>query len=535
MPGLAEVFDRIGAFLEHRLPLMHAGGVALAVTDSDEILGVVIRGFADARSGAPVRPKTRFQIGSISKSFAAIVALQEVEAGRLDLHAPITDTLPWVEIPQPFGPITMHHLLSHTAGLATGLEDTLEGTGAAWNLRRLTPGFAPGERFWYSNDGYKLVGVMLEHVAGQPIHELIRERILSPLGMTSTTAAITNDSRADQATGYTTMFDDRPPHREHPLVEARWIVGNTADGSIVSNVIDMSAYVRMLMNRGRGVLSPGAFATLTTPVIRGELEGFSYAYGLNVSDDRRIVRHSGGMPGFTALMVCDMEAGLGCTVLVNGSGDRSEPATFALDAVAAALASNPLPEVTTPPDPTVTTDAAGYAGAYRGDRELTLAAEGERLVLREGEIEVVLEREEGDSFLVPHPDLGRFHLRFGRDAQGRVVEAFHGGDWFGGEGYAGPEPPQAPAGWQEFTGHYRGPGLWEPTFRIVVRSGQLLKISPNAETEETELTLVPLADGSFRVGAEGWRPDRLSFDAIVEGKAQRALYNGVAWHRTFEP
>ena len=222
MPGLAEAFDRIGAFLEQRLPLMHAAGVALAVTDRNEILGVVVRGFADAGSGTPVRPETRFQIGSISKSFAAIVALQESDAGRLDLHAPITDILPWLEISQPFGRIAMHHLLSHTSGLATGLEDTLEGMGASWNLRRLAPGFAPGERFWYSNDGYKLVGVLLEHVAGQPIQELIRERILSPLGMTSTIAAITNDSRADQATGYTTMFDDRPPQREHPLVEARW-------------------------------------------------------------------------------------------------------------------------------------------------------------------------------------------------------------------------------------------------------------------------------------------------------------------------
>ncbi len=536
MPGLAGAFDRIGAFLEHRLPLMHAAGVALAVTDREEILGVVVRGLADAGSGTRVRPETRFQIGSISKSFAAIVAVQEAEAGRLDLWAPVTGIVPWVEIPQPFGPITMHHLLSHTSGLATGLEDVLEGTGAVWNLRRLAPGFPPGERFWYSNDGYKVVGVALEHVTGRPIHELLHDRLLAPLGMTSSAAAITNEVRADQATGYTTMYDDRPPHRQHPLVEARWIVGNTADGSIVSNVIDMSAYARLLLARCGGFLSEDSFRTLTTPVIGAGLEGFSYALGLYVSDDGRVIRHSGGMPGFTALLVCDLDAGLGCTILVNGSGDRDDLGAFALRSVGAALRGEPLPDVSRPPDPSITADAEAYAGVYRGDgREIQIAAYGDRLVLREEAVEVTLERAEGDLFLVPHPGLDRFHLRFGRDANGRPVEVLHGGDRLLGEGHPDPRTRPAPPEWEAYTGHYRGPGLWEPSFRVVLRAGELLKISSNAETEETELRLVPLTDGSFRVGADEWRPDRLRFDALVEGKAHRALYNGVAWHRTFEP
>ena len=69
-------------------------------------------------------------IGSISKSFAAIVALQEVEAGRLDLHVSVNELLPWLELPEPFGPITMHHLLTHTSGLAAGTEDAPTGLGS---------------------------------------------------------------------------------------------------------------------------------------------------------------------------------------------------------------------------------------------------------------------------------------------------------------------------------------------------------------------------------------------------------------------
>jgi D-alanyl-D-alanine carboxypeptidase len=535
VPGLAEAFERIGAFLEHRLPLMNAAGAALAVTDREQLLGVVVRGFADASSGSPVRPQTRFQIGSISKSFAAVVVLQEVAAGRLDLHAPVTELLPWVELPQPFGPITMHHLLSHTSGLGTGIEEVLEAPSAVWNLRHLSPGFPPGERFLYSNDAYKLVGLVLESVSGQPVHELLTDRLLGPLGMAHSTAAITNDVRLDQAIGYRTLYDDRPPHREHPLVEAQWILGNTADGCIVSDVIDMGAYARLLLNRGEGMLSSESFETLTRPVIDAAFEGYSYAYGLFVSPDGTRVWHSGGMPGFTALMDLDLPSGLGCVVLLNGEGDRRAVDEYALEAVAAALRGDPLPEVTHPPDPASTANAADYVGTFRGDgRQVAVEATGDRLVLREDAQEVVLERVQGDAFLVPHPELGRYRLSFGRNDEGKVVEAVHGPDWLRGDGFVGPEPPVAPEQWRAFTGHYRGHALWEPSFRILLRKGKLLKSSPNAETGEYELELVPLDDGSFRVGAEEWRPDRIRFEDVAHGKALRAVYDGTSWYRTFE-
>ncbi len=99
MPGLSEAFERIGTALEHHVANSHAAGAALAVTDAEEILGVAVRGVADAAAGTAVRPETRFQIGSISKSFAAIVTLQEAEAGHLDLHESVNAILPWLRSP----------------------------------------------------------------------------------------------------------------------------------------------------------------------------------------------------------------------------------------------------------------------------------------------------------------------------------------------------------------------------------------------------------------------------------------------------
>jgi CubicO group peptidase (beta-lactamase class C family) len=257
--GLAAAFDRIGTALEHHLPVTHAAGAVLAVTDRDEILGVVVRGFADATAGTPVRPETRFQIGSISKSFAAILVLQQVASGRLDLDASINELLPWLELPEPFGPITLHHLLSHTSGLMTGVEHGPWGMVDALRAQEHPPTFAPGERFSYSNLGYKLVGHVLERVTGRRVDQLLHERILGPLGMSRSVGAILEEDRADAAVGYEPLLTDRPAHLQSQLAPAVWQVSNTADGSIVSTVGDLCAYARMVLARGGDLLDEAAF------------------------------------------------------------------------------------------------------------------------------------------------------------------------------------------------------------------------------------------------------------------------------------
>src|SRR5687768_18605180 len=120
MGGLQEAFERVGTSLEHHLMASHAAGAALAVTDGEEILGVVVRGMADVASAAPVRPETRFQIGSISKSFAAIVAMQEVDGGGLDLHVSVNELLPWLVFPGPSGRTRLLTPLPTPAGLPPG-------------------------------------------------------------------------------------------------------------------------------------------------------------------------------------------------------------------------------------------------------------------------------------------------------------------------------------------------------------------------------------------------------------------------------
>jgi CubicO group peptidase (beta-lactamase class C family) len=539
MPGLSEAFERVGAFLEQRLPLTHAAGAALAVTDRDETLGVVVRGFADAASGAPVRPETRFQIGSISKSFAAVVAMQEWRAGRLDLDASVNDLVPWLRLPEPYGPITPHHLMTHSAGLIIGSEEAPSALGAVAILRRQRIGFSPGERFWYSNDGWKLLGLVLEALAGVRIDELLRERVLEPLGMASSTAAITNEARTNAATGYRTLFDDRPPRVSHPLVPAEWMPFNTADGSIVSNALDMSAYARMLLAGGAPLLDPDGFARLTDPVMRDEdWPSFRYAYGLWVGeeDGRRRIWHSGGMLGFTALLVTEPDEGLGCVMLLNGSGGRREVVRFALEAVRAAIGGRDLPDATAPSPLERIANADEYAAEYRTEgRSVVIERSGEGLAFVEGARRARLQRitDVVDSFLVDDEALDRWPVRFGRDGRGVVVELVHGDDWLVNDAWNGEEPPTHPPEWTAFPGLYRRANPWSSTVRVALRKGRLA-VEWNDDVEEVLDELVPLEDGSFHVGDDLWKPQWVRFDDVVQGRASRLTLNGGIYYRSFE-
>jgi CubicO group peptidase (beta-lactamase class C family) len=543
--GLAEAFERIGSFLEHRMPLLHAPGAALAVTDREETLGVVVRGFADVAAGVPVRPETRFEIGSISKSFAAIIAMQEVEAGRLDLHAPISQLLPWLELDQPFGPITPHHLLTHSSGLAIGTEESPTGPGAMWILQRVPPTFAPGERFHYSNDGYKLVGAILERVTGTSMPDLLRERIFEPLGMRATEGRIANLTRRDLAVGYAPIHDDRPAHRRHELVPARWTVSDTADGAIVSNVLDMAAYARLLLGRGTmpdgtEVLSEDAFARFVEPRIDEPVEEREvpgrYAYGISVGAraDRAILTHSGGMVGYTALLMVQPDDGLGCVMLLNGYGDRVRTVGYALDAITAAVGGEELPAVTHLDDPATIEDGDGYAASYRAaNRDVRVETRDGGLVLVDGDIEAPLEREPlvnaryHDRFLVVDDRLDRHALEFHRDGGGRVVAAAHGPTLLTRDGEEGSWEAVDADG---IAGLYRSNDPWEPVLRVYGRGGRRFVWSSSGD-EEWELS--ELGDGWLAAG-DAALPRRMRFHGDVDGRALVLELNGGRWYRSNE-
>ena len=539
MAELDAALGRISTFLEASLPsFLDAPGAVLGLTDRERLFGVLPVGKADAFTGAPVAEETRFEIGSISKSFAALIALQEVERGTLDLHAPVTEYVPWFRVRSEYGPITTHHLLTHTSGLIMGMDFADDATPAVESLARTSTGFAPGERFFYSNDGYKLVGLILERVTGTSIRELLRERVFDPIGMRRTDPAITFESRKDVATGHQRISEDRPPHRGMPLVQAPPIVSTTADGSIISTAGDMAAYARMLLNRGRTddgarLLSEASFERFTTPVIEvPDTPGMSYAYGLDALevDGHAFLRHSGGMVGYYALLECDLDAGVGAIMLVNGLADREPIVRFALKVLRSVKERGALPDLPPAPDPYAVTFADGVAGRYRSrEREITLRADGGRLLLTADGSEVAVEPDPDapETFAVPLPSMDRFPLALER-ADGSVQALLHGPDRFVREGMEETTAPETPAAWDPLTGLYRAYNPWFPAFRVYVRGRTLLLFAGDGEHRLTEV-----GEGEFRVG-ESWSPDRVSFGTVLDGRAQVATYNAHPFWRSFE-
>lgn len=533
MTGLEDAFERIGRAAEDLLPRTHAPGLALAVTDRESTLGAVVRGFADVAASRAVGPNTRFQIGSISKSFAALCVLQEEAKGNLSLDVSVNELLPWVELPEPFGPITLHHLLTHTSGLMTGVEHGPWGVADAVRARAYPPTFAPGERFSYSNLGYKLVGHALERVTGVPVHELLHERILRPLEMTRSVGAIVEEDRADAAVGYEPLRADRPAHLQSPLAPAAWQVSNTADGSIVSTVGDMCAYARIVLARGAGLLDDAAFDRWIGPYADTGERGTRYGYGWDVvdGDGGRLIRHTGGTVGFTALLAIAPEDGLAVAICLNGYGVREALGSFALATVAAAVRGDPLPDVVPADPPDHVPDAGAVAGRFiAADRALDLEAADGGLLLRSGPVAIRLERwpDEPDTFAVPHPAFDRYLLRLIRDERGRAIGLTHGPARYDREG----ERPHGDAGATAtpFGGLYRADGPWTRAIRVYEREGRLFAMWPS-DGEEHELR--PLADGWFAVGDPAL-PRRCRFDDLVDGLTQTLEYDGASLSRSFD-
>ncbi len=541
MVGFKEAFKRLDQFIEQRMQEDNIPGMAVALTDREKLLWVSTYGFADVAAQVPVTADTLFEIGSIGKSFTSIALLQLREEGLLDLHEPVIRYLPWFHVQSRYEPITLHHLMSHTAGIIRGAEFSTEGRYEVWALRETEATVPPGSWFHYSNTGYKALGIILEDLLGQPYGDIIRARVLEPLEMIASDPVITHETRKRLAVGYSAFYDDRPLARGGALAPAPWLETGTGDGSIASTPADMAAYLRMLMNRGRGprgrIMSEESFNLMIQQVIQPGDEwhpGFRgfYGYGLAIEerDGHTYIGHGGGMVGYRAQILADLDDGLGVVVLINKQPAKpGEIADFALRLLRAALHDGELPELPPVADPTRVENAADYAGTYRAPGKVfTLVADGERLILRRNGKHVVLKQHGTDQFYVDDPEFALFLLRFGRE-KGQVVEAFHGPDWYINERYTGPTTFEHPQEWEAYTGHYRSHNPWLSNFRVVLRKGRLALIMPSGEEE----ALVPVGEGVFRVGEDERCPERIRFDTVLNGQAVHANLSCGDYYRTF--
>jgi CubicO group peptidase (beta-lactamase class C family) len=305
----------IDSFIQTQVKTNRIPGMAVAIVQGDEV--VFIKGYGETLPGKPVTPQTQFYIGSVTKSFTALAAMQLVEQGKLELDAPIQNYLPWFEVadPKASSKITVRHLLNHTSGLTEkGDPNPSAYTSSLEEQARLLADVQPispaGSRYEYYNQNYRLLGLLIEQVSGQSYGDYMRSNIFEPLGMTNTVTDPANATNLAQ--GYSRAFGFPLPQSQ------RYIPGALPSGYLITTAEDMSQFVlAQLHNRkmnGEPMLDPKMLTLMRTPPVGIESE---YGMGWLVMENGNTLVHGGALENFHAFVALGLKEEVGLVILCN--------------------------------------------------------------------------------------------------------------------------------------------------------------------------------------------------------------------------
>ncbi len=377
-------------------------GAAVALVCRD---GVLARGLGVTLQGGqqPVTATTRFQTASITKMFTAATALALAEEGIVDIDQPISEWVPYTNTDRPFGqPVTLRHLLSHTAGYPTywvnGVYEPYEIPDLFVNNADAPLWAPPGALWLYSNLGFSLAGLVLQEAAGEGFAHLVRTHVLEPAQMdTARMDAAVVVQEGDFAYGHTASFQDAEPI--DPLGAYYDASAYGPMGGLWASVSDMAAWARASMQKDEAILSVGSWELLRTPVsLTKQNPGESYALGLAVDDfhSPSVLYHTGSTVGFFGWWYLVPERDVALVMLTNCDWWISEPYRILERALEDMASIQPGNREDYRPDPART---AGLLGTYdspelgrfsveesAGSLYVTFESTGERLRL-EPEVE----------------------------------------------------------------------------------------------------------------------------------------------------
>lgn len=258
--------------------------------------------------GDPATVDSRFRLGSVSKTYTAVVILQLVEQGLIDLDAPISDYLPPEVIDDLNGAadVTTRQLLTMTSGLPEYLADEFydavdSDPSYTWTpLDALTfaygepSTFAPGTDFEYTNTNYLLLQLIAENVTGEPLHVLVRTGILDPVDAGDTYTQIQETLPREFVHGYEDLDGDGTPEDTFAINDG----AGMGDGALIATASDVTLFYVSLFYDG-DLLDPATLDEMLTDPI-----GSEYGMGVDVLADEdygTIYGHGGSVYGFTSI------------------------------------------------------------------------------------------------------------------------------------------------------------------------------------------------------------------------------------------
>jgi D-alanyl-D-alanine carboxypeptidase len=372
--GIRSAIDLLSAWIEAQMAYAAFPGVSVGIVHDQELVWSAGFGRADVERGRPATADTLYRIASITKLFTSTAIMQLRDAGKLRLDDPIATHLPWFRVGGRHGdapPITVRHLLTHTAGLPREAGSpywtdsdfpTVEEIRA--RLPRLLTAL-PTETEWkYSNLGLTLAGEIVSAVAGRPYADYVADHILAPLGMRRTFVATPPADHPDLAVGYTRRLPTSPRARA-PFTDGR---GVTAAANMTTCVSDLARFA-MLQFRDGGV---GGAQILRGSTLREMhrvhwLEpdwtaGWGLGFRVTRLGGRTYVGHGGSLRGYrTLLQLCPADR-IGVIVLTNA--DDGNP-TLAVDKAFQWVAPAIRKATAAAPPPALPAGCERYAGKYR--------------------------------------------------------------------------------------------------------------------------------------------------------------------------
>jgi CubicO group peptidase (beta-lactamase class C family) len=382
---LPHLQGKVAEYMAARARVAGFSGVVLIAREGEVVFR---RAFGDANRefAVPNSPETKFRIGSVSKQFTAAAVLLLAQRGSLKLTDPIHKHLP--EWPSAWTNVSIHHLLSHTAGLpplTTRAMLDVSGLSVTTPTRFRSVGdlFAPGEelqplnsepgaRWSYSNVGYIVLGMLVARVSGQSFCDFASREIFRPLEMADTGCEDTSVIIKNRASGYNRV--------EGALINAPYVdVGFTGGaGAFYSTADDLLRWDRAL--EANTLLDVTSTAKLFT-AIKNE---YGYGWWIQTKFNRRVEWHGGNAPGLVSQVTRYPKERLFIAVLSNvwSAADRSQ--VRAMSNELAALMLGETYELPRRHEQRALAPATydAYVGEYRGKDVFAIAREGDGLVIQ---------------------------------------------------------------------------------------------------------------------------------------------------------
>lgn len=328
-------FAAIDRFVESERQAMRIPGVAIAVVRGDQVVHLAGFGQADP-TGRSVTAQTPMLTASITKSFTAMAVMQLVEAGSVDLDAPIQRYLAWFRVADADASshITVRHLLNQTSGFPTlpanagmvgGDMDEQAIERAVRSLAGTSLSKSVGSTYQYSNFNYWTLGALVEAVSGQQYDQYLQQHVLDPLDMKHSFTSQAAAQGQGLAAGYRLWFGI-------PVAtDLTYSRAFRSTGGLISTSEDLAHYLVAQLNGGRyagaSVLSPAGIAEQHRPAARIGETGDYYGMGWQTGavGDIPIVQHDGMLPTGYANLVLLPDHDWGIVVLANGVGRVAAP------------------------------------------------------------------------------------------------------------------------------------------------------------------------------------------------------------------